>query len=335
MSCAKYNNGTVSSGRLRGWSLRTRMSSTIHYALSTIIIILSFHFSSASAQEFRCNVNVNYQKLMTTTQAYESTDKKVFDNMKQAIEDFINGRHWTNLEFQQQERIDCSLNLVLNTRTTATDFTGQLSIQMRRPVFNSTYTSGLFNYIEQGNFQFSYNESQPLDFDPNNFYSVLASTLGYYCYIMLGIYFDSYQMNGGEAFYQMAQQVQQAVDADRYAGWNSSGAKNRYWFMENHINSAYSPLHEAYYNYHRMGLDMMTKDQTQARQAIISSLRSLLQVHKTRSNILSVQQFIDVKIQEIVSIFTPAPPQEQKEVYEIIKEISPINVVKLKDFNTK
>jgi len=80
---------------------------------------------------------------------------------------------------------------------------------------------------------------------------------------------------------------------------------------------------------------MMTKDQTQARQAIISSLRSLLQVHKTRSNILSVQQFIDVKIQEIVSIFTPAPPQEQKEVYDIIKEISPINVVKLKDFNTK
>ena len=301
----------------------------------SLFSILFFHCSMSQAQEFRCTVNINNQKLMTTTQSYESTDKKVFENMKQAIEDFVNGRRWTNLDFQQQERIDCSISLVLNTRTSATDFTGQLSIQMRRPVYNSTYTSGLFNYIEQGNFQFSYNESQPLDFDVNNFYSVLSSTLGYYCYIMLGIYFDSYMMNGGESFFQMAQQVLQSVDADRYAGWNSSGAKNRYWFMENHVNSAYAAIHEAYYNYHRMGLDMMTKDQTQARQAILASLRNIQQVHKTKTNLLSVQQFIDVKIQEIVSIFTPAPPQEQKEVYDIIKEVSPINVVKLKDFNTK
>ena len=292
-------------------------------------------FRSLGAQEFRCSVNVNYQKLMTTTQSYESSDKKVFENMKQAIEDFVNGRRWTNIDFEQQERIDMSIALILNTRTSATDFAGQLSIQMRRPVYNSTYTSGLFNYIEGNNFVFSYNESQPLDFDMTTFYSNLASTIGYYCYVMLGIYFDSYQMNGGEPFYAAAQQVQQAVPTDRYSGWDSHGAKNRYWFMENHTNSAYAQLREAYYNYHRMGLDMMTKDQPQARQAIIASLRNLQKVNKTRTNLLAVTQFVDVKIQEIVSIFTPAPAQEQKEVYDLIKEISPINAVKLKDFNTK
>lgn len=289
----------------------------------------------AEAQEFRCNVQVNYQKLQTTTQAYESTDKKVFENMKQAIEDFINGRHWTNISFEQQEQIDCSLSIILNTRTSATDFGGQLQIQMRRPVYNSTYTTGLFNYIEQGTFNFSYNESQPLDFDLGNFYSVLSSTLGYYCYIMLGIYFDSYAPNGGDQFYQLAQQVVQAVDDSKFAGWNSSGGRNRYWFMENHTNSAYAQLHEAYYNYHRLGLDMMTKDQPKARQAIIEALRNLQAVNKKKTNLMSVQQFIDVKMQEIVSIFTPAPPQEQKQVYELIKDISPINVVKLKDFNIK
>lgn len=292
-------------------------------------------FRSVGAQEFRCSVNVNYQKLMTTTQSYESSDKKVFENMKQAIEDFVNGRRWTNIDFEQQERIDMSIALILNSRTSATDFAGQLSIQMRRPVYNSTYTTGLFNYIEGNNFVFSYNESQPLDFDMTTFYSNLASTIGYYCYVMLGIYFDSYQMNGGEPFYAAAQQVQQAVPTDRYAGWDSRGAKNRYWFMENHTNSAYAQLREAYYNYHRMGLDMMTKDQPQARQAIIASLRNLQKVNKTRTNLLAVTQFVDVKIQEIVSIFTPAPAQEQKEVYDLIKEISPINAVKLKDFNTK
>ncbi len=299
------------------------------------IVLTMMCLCVAEAQEFRCTVQVNPQKLMTTTQGYESSDKKVFETMKQAIEDFVNGRRWTNLQFEQQELIDCSIALILNSRTSATDFGAQLQIQMRRPVYNSTYTTGLFNYIEQGTFNFSYNETQPLDFDIGNFYSVLSSTLAYYCYIMLGIYFDSYAPNGGDPYFQMAQQVVQAVDDSKFAGWNSNNGRNRYWFMENHTNSAYAALHEAYYDYHRMGLDMMTKDQPKARQAVIESLRKLQTVNKKKSNLMSVQQFVDVKIQEIVSIFTPAPAQEQKQVYDLIKDISPINVVKLKDFNTK
>ena len=293
-------------------------------------------FCTVSAQEFRCVVSVNYQKLMNTTQAYDSGgDKKIFESMKQAIEDFVNGRRWTNIELEQQELIDCSISLILNSRSTATDFTGQLTIQMRRPVFNSTYTTGLFNYMEQGNFTFSFNESQPLEFDPNNFYGNLSATLGFYCYIMLGIYFDSYAPNGGAPFFGLAAQVVQSAEGSSYAGWRGEGAKSRYWFMENHLNDAYAPLHEAYYNYHRMGLDMMTKDQPMARQAIITALRNLLQVHKTRTNLLSVNQFIDVKMQEIASIFRPAPAQEQKQVFDLIKEISPINAVKIKEFEKK
>jgi hypothetical protein len=113
-------------------------------------------------QEFRCAVSVNPQKLLTTTQAYESGgDKKIFDNMKQAIEDFINGRRWTNLEFQQQEKIDCSFSLILQQRNSATDFVAQISVQMRRPVYNSTYTTGLFNYMEQPTFSFSSRSPNP------------------------------------------------------------------------------------------------------------------------------------------------------------------------------
>ena len=293
-------------------------------------------FCSVRGQEFRCAVSVNPQKLLTTTQAYESSnDKKIFDNMKQALEDFINGRRWTNLEFQQQEKIDCSFSLILQQRNSATDFVAQISIQMRRPVYNSTYTTGLFNYMEQPNFSFSYNESQPLDFDLNNFSSILASTVAYYCYVMLGIYFDSFAPNGGDPYYQMAQQVAQAVDVSKYSGWDSKGGRSRYWFMENHTNSAYASLREAYYNYHRLGLDLMTRDQPKARQAIIQALRGLQTAHRRNTSMLSLQQFVDVKIQEIVSIFTPAPPEEQKEVYNIIRDISPINVAKLKGFNTK
>ncbi len=292
--------------------------------------------SSLSAQEFRCAVSVNYQKLLTTTQGYASDDKKVFDNMKQAIEDFVNSRKLTNLEVQSNEMIECGISIILSERTSATDFKGQLSIQLKRPVYNSNYTTGLFNYIENNDFMFSYTEGQPLDFDINTFYSNLSSALGYYMYIMLGLYFDSFGEMGGTPFYEVAQTICQTASNSGYKGWRSSESqKARYWFMENHTNSAYANLRLAYYYYNRLGLDMMTKDQQQARQNIIQALKYIQQVHKVRTNLLSVQAFFDAKISEIVSIFTPAPPEEQKEVYLVIKEVSPSNVVKLQGFNTK
>ena len=298
----------------------------------SIVLALTM-FCSLQGQEFRCAVQVNSQKLLTTTQAYSSDgDKKVFENMKQAIEDFVNGRRWTGIDFEPVEQIDCSITLILNTRTTATDFGGQLQLQMRRPVYNSTYTSGMFNYIESGNFSFSYNESQPLDFDVNNFYGILQSTIGYYCYLMLGMYFDSYAPNGGEPFYSMALQVAQAVDVSQYSGWDTKNSRNRYWFAENHINSAYAGLHDAYYRYHRLGLDMMTKDQTAARQNIIEALRAVQQVNKNHKNLMAVQQFMDVKIQEIISIFTSAPAEEQSEVFRIVKDVTPLNANKMTGF---
>jgi len=302
-----------------------------------IALILSAFFATASAQEFRCGVTVNYQKLQSTTQQYETGDVKIFETMKRTIEDFVNGRHWTNLEFEQVERLDCSISIILSQRTSATDFGGQISVQLRRPVYNSNYTSGVFNYIENGNdFLFTFDESRPLEFDPNSFYDNLSSTLAYYCYIMLGIYFDSYGPNGGQPFYDMAQNIAIVAGSTAYKGWKSSDSqKARYWFVENHTNSAYEALHSVYYYYYRLGLDLMTKDQPTARRNIIQALHYLQQVHKKRANLLSVTQFLDVNMAEIVSIFTPAPAEEQKEIHSIIKEISPINVSKLKEWNVK
>lgn len=289
----------------------------------------------ANAQEFRCTVSVNYEKLMASNQKYETTDKKIFETMKQSVEDFVNSRKWTNLSLDQHERLECSIGLVLSQRNSATEYNGQISVQLKRPVFNSTYTTGMFNYIES-DFGFTYNESQPLEFDPNTFYSNLSSTIAYYLYFMLGQYFDSFSPNGGDPFYEMCRTIAQTAESSGYKGWRSSeGQKSRYWFMENHTNSAYAKLRQAYYEYHRLGLDMMTKDQAKARESIIAAMEDLLAVHKVRANVLSVQQFVDVKISEIVSIFTPAPTEEQTRLYMVIKNVSPINVAKLKDWNLK
>lgn len=288
-------------------------------------ILLLIMMLSVSAQEFRCSVTINSQQIQTT-------EKQIFETMKQSIEDFVNNRKWTNATFEAYEKLDCNIGLILSERTSLTDFKGQLSIQLRRPVFNSNYTTGLFNYIES-DFQFSFNESQPLEFDQNAFTSNLSSAIAYYLYMFLGITFDSYALMGGESFFEMARNITQTAEKTTYRGWHSSdGQKARYWFMENYTNPTYQELRKANYYYHRMGLDMMTKDQNEARKNIMEALKSVHKVHKIRTNLLAVQMFLDVKISEISNIFTPASDNEKKEIYNIVKEISPINLPKIKGF---
>lgn len=291
--------------------------------IATLLALVSL---AAKAQEFRCSVSINAQQVQTN-------EKKVFDAMKQAIEEFVNNRKWTNAEFEPHEKLECNISLILSEQTSLTDFGGQLSVQLRRPVYNSNYTTGLMNFVEP-DFQFSFNESQPLEFDLNTFYNNLSSTIGYYLYIMLGITFDSYGLMGGEAFFETAQTIVQTANKSGYRGWKTTdGQKARYWWMENHTNPNYATLRQAYYYYHRMGLDMMTKDQTEARKNILQALQLVQQTNKKRTNLLGVTMFMDVKISEIVSIFTPAPQEEKKQVYDLVREISPINLNKMKDFN--
>lgn len=293
-----------------------------------LIIILAVMVLSANSQEFRCSVTINSQQIQTT-------EKQIFETMKQTIEDFVNNRKWTTASFEPHEKIDCNIGLILSERVSLTEFKGQFSIQVRRPVYNSNYTTGLFNYIES-DFQFSFNESQPLEFDVNSFTSNLSSGISYYLYLFLGVYFDSFAMMGGDPFFETARTIAQTAEKSAYRGWrNTDGQKARYWFVENYTNPTYKDLRIANYNYHRLGLDMMTKDQTQARASILSALKSIQKVHQVRTNLLATQIFLDVKLNEVASIFGPAPDMEKKEIYNIVKEVSPINLPKIKDFGGK
>ncbi len=101
------------------------------FAKRTLIFtaIMALMTISASAQEFRCTVNINAQKVQTN-------EKKVFETMKQAIEEFVNNRKWTNVEFEHYEKLECNISLIISEQTSLTDFGGQLSVQLRRPVYN-------------------------------------------------------------------------------------------------------------------------------------------------------------------------------------------------------
>lgn len=300
------------------------------------IMFMLIAFNVLRAQEFRATISVNYQKLMNTSQSYATSDTKVFETMKQSIEDFVNGRKWTNLEIQDEERLDAAIGITLTRRNSATEYEGQLNVQLRRPVYNSNYSTGLFNYVESSGFVFTFDETQPLEYDPTTFSSNLTSALAYYLYMMLGVYFDSYGLGGGMPFYEQAAAIAQQASASPYSGWDaSSNNKARYWFSENHTNSAYQALHSVYYNYHRMGLDRMTQNQDEARAKILQALQTLADLNAAKRNLLSVTTFVDMKVDELVSIFTPAPASEQQQVYDAVRAIAPVNVNKLTEWNVK
>ncbi len=285
--------------------------------LSVLILFLVF-MTEVKAQEFICNVEVN-------TQQVQGTDKKVYESLKNAIYEFMNNRSWTSYKYKMGERIECSMLISITERMGTDEFKATLSLALRRPVFNSSYTSILFNYIDK-DFQFKYVEFQPLDFYENTYTSELTSVLAFYAYVFIGLDFDSFTLNGGAPFFQIAQNIVNSAQNSNVRGWKSfDGLQNRYWLAENLTNPSYEPLHKFLYEYHRRGLDLMYDNPDVGRANILSSLKYLQEVKKVRPGLFLLQLLVDAKREELVNIFSEGTSIEKTAAFNILKEVDPAN----------
>ena len=132
------------------------------------------------AQELQVKVNINHSQI-------SGTDISVFENLQQTIEHFINERQWTPLQFQKQERIQCSLNItVLRYNRDDNHFECTALIQANRPVYNSSYTTTLYNNKDD-NFHFVFSQFDQLNFNDENVDQPLTAT-GIVTYMGLDIH---------------------------------------------------------------------------------------------------------------------------------------------------
>ncbi|MDR1847469.1 MAG: DUF4835 family protein [Bacteroidales bacterium] len=288
-----------------------------------LIIFVLLNSYDIYSQEFKLSLSINSSKL-------QGTDKALYQNLQNVLTEFINDRKWTNYNYQTFEKIEANISFNLKEVVGREDFTADLTIQLRRPVYNSTYTTTLLN-TQENDFKFKYIEGQPLQFDPTNYTDNLTSTIAFYLYYFLALDGDSFAPNGGSEYFQMCQNILNAAQRSSDAGWQRSftNQQNRYWMLENYTNSSYSALHQAWYQYHRLGLDMMAgESQAEARNNIILAIENLQKVYREKSNLVALQQFFDAKADEIVNIFKGAPQNEQKRVAEIMKQINPSNTNK-------
>jgi hypothetical protein len=295
------------------------------------LIFLVFIPAVISAQELNCNVQISAQRI-------QGSNRQVFETMQRDIYDFLNNTVWTNHVFSYAERIDCNILINLNEQLSADEFKGTIQIQLRRPVYNTTYNSTMLNFIDNS-FQFRYVEFSPLEFDPGTHRSNLVSVLAYYTYIILGVDYDSFSLLGGTEFYQMAEKIVTNAQNAPEPGWkpyDGSRNRNRYWLVKNILDKQYEPVRQFIYEYNILGLDRMESKINEARTSMVESARLLQDVFRRKPDpyMYFLQVIMEAKSDELINIFTPGFPEEKSRMIQILVEIDPSNKSKYEKINS-
>lgn len=277
-------------------------------------------YGHLSGQELRCNIQ------LITTQI-QGTNKQVFQTMQGAITEFINGTTWTAYKFGNSERIECNLLFNLQEMIGDDQFRGTLQVQVRRPVFNSSYNSVIFNYLDN-DLDFRYVEFQAMEFSETSHLSSLTSILAYYAYIIMGINFDTFGMLSGTELFQRAEKVVNNAQNASEKGWKASESvsrRNRYWLVNNILNNDFTPVREFMYRYHRMGLDQMYDKMFEARNEMVESLNLLQEVFRNRPDPFMhyLQVVLDAKSDEFVNVFSEATEDEKRRIMTVLNQVDP------------
>ncbi len=272
------------------------------------------------SQELNCQVQIVHRQI-------QGTNVEVFRSMQKDVYEFMNTTRWTDHVFSNEERIECTIFINLTDQVGSDRFKGTIQVQSRRPVYNTNYNTVLLNHKERDNdFHFEYIEQQPLEFNETRFISNLTSVLAFYAYVIIGLDYDSFSMDGGAPFFQKALTILNLAQSTGASGpgWQAyENLTNRYWIIENLTNDAYKSIHEAMYRYHRMGLDRMSDKTDLSRTEIAESLELIRNIYRKKSNAVILDIFFNSKGDELVKVFSDetVPPMQKKEVYNILKEI--------------
>ncbi len=268
---------------------------------------------------FSQTVNCNF---VLNSEFVDQTNQQVFSTLEKSINEFINNNLWNNKPLETHQRV--KLNLVLNLNSyVGSNFVGTLQVQVERPVYESTYLTPIFNFLDK-DISFQYDEYQPLFYNPASFESNLISILSFYVYIAMGMEADTFKTNGGTNFFKEAQKIVSLAQQNSTKGWNQSdGTRNRFWLVDTLLSNTFKEYRTVQYEYHRRGMDFMTTNLKKAKVSVVNSLQKFLPLYKRRPNAFLIQTFFDAKSDEIVDIFSQGPQIEIKQTIKTLNKIAP------------
>ena len=275
---------------------------------------------SLGAQELKCTISINSEQV-------QGSNKAVFTTLQQSMEEFVNTQRWTNMTFQEKERIECSMMIVVKS-VQDNMFVCEFTCQSRRPVFGTTYTTPTLN-IKDANFTFTYQEYDRMEFQHNTFTSNLTALVAYYCYLIIGHDMDSFAKLGGTPYFQVCEDIvtsaqSASLDNAEMVGWKAfESNRNRYALTNNLMDEAFKKYRAYYYDYHRHGLDEMVNNVANGRARIAKDIKVLKEAYNARPATYLVGTFLDAKSDELVNIFKSGTADEKKRVYELLMDIDP------------
>jgi hypothetical protein len=288
-----------------------------------ILLIVLFQINLLNGQEIKYNIKVVAPRLQTA-------DPQTLTQLEKNLNEFLNNQQWTDVEVEDEEKINCNLQLNISADKSATSFEASLSILATRPVYGSTYESVIFQYVDD-NVLFSYEPGITFTFNANTFSDNLTSILAYYSYIILGLDKDSFQEKGGQAMYGIAQQIVNtlptSLSQDNAQGWSVNSAtknnKSRYYLVENLLNSKLNNWRTGWYEYHLQGLDRCFSNISDARHNIVNALKLMEQSYDQYPTSLMISLAANFKTNELVELFKPAGTEEKNDVFRFLNKTYP------------
>jgi len=269
--------------------------------------------TQAFAQEFECVVEINTDQL-------EGSSFEYLKNLKPTLENYINDYEWTEEDFEEQERINCQIQILMTSSTSDFTFSAEVVFQVERPIFNSTARTTTV-LLSDNAWQFNYPEGKPLIHDELQF-EAITGFIDYYCYMMLGYDFDTFADLGGEEYFLKAQNIVNLAQSTAVIGWTRStnNRRNKNTLITDLVSTNYQPLRSAYYRYHRLGLDQFVDQPKKARQEILTALKSIQEVKRRSTSNYLFDIFFDTKSREIAAIFDEAETDIRLEAYDVLQQ---------------
>ncbi len=281
-------------------------------------VLMSIFAGDVRAQELQARVTLNYSQI-------QGTDASVFEDLKQTLTQFINDRQWTNLQFQKNERILCNFNITVTKYDNSSNlFTCKATIQANRPVYNSTYTSTIYNNTDN-DFNFNYAQFDQLQFNEENVDNQLTALVAYYAYLIIGINLDTFAPMGGEEVLQQCMNLANNSQNLNFPGWKAfDNDRNRFAIINDYLDGSMKTFRQFQYDYYRTGLDEMANNAERGRTNITIAIENdLKKCHEDNPMSMLPQIWTDYKRDELANIYKGKGTQKEKEsVYNILFSIN-------------
>ncbi len=287
-------------------------------------LICAFNaMADEEATELLCEVEVNADRITNGS-------RDVFNELKQSVTDYMNTTKWTNAVFGTNEKIHCKLMFTINTWDDATGLMkGDLQIQSQRPVYNSVYTTAIINFKDT-KVDFNFETGQQLVFSEMEMLDNLTSILNFWAYMIIGMDFDTFELKGGDPYYEKAANVVRLAETSGETGWKAfEDNTNRNAVLTAITNTQTAPIRQMLYDYHRMGLDQMVVTVDKGRSAITHTLENLAKIYEVAPLSVCLTMFKDAKLDELINIYSKANMTEKESVYEMLYQIYPGEVNRL------